>query len=52
MADIKDQMIEHMEEERADLEQALDDIEAHGGGFKWCVRRALCVPSWLLIRLS
>ncbi|KAK4450964.1 hypothetical protein QBC34DRAFT_493465 [Podospora aff. communis PSN243] len=33
----KDQMIEEMEEEREELEQALDDIEAYGERFEWCV---------------
>ncbi|KFH42924.1 hypothetical protein ACRE_062980 [Hapsidospora chrysogenum ATCC 11550] len=34
MGRLKDQMIEEMEEEREELERALDDIEAFGENFK------------------
>lgn len=33
--DYKDQMIEEIQEEREDLERALDDIEAYGERFEW-----------------
>ena len=45
MGNAKDQMIERMEEEREDLELALDDIEACGERFKWyvkCTTLSLC----------
>lgn len=33
----KDLIIERMEEDREDLEAALDDIEAYGERYEWCV---------------
>lgn len=33
----KDLIIERMEEEREDLEAALDDIEAYGERYEWYV---------------
>jgi hypothetical protein len=44
MGRLKDQMIEDMQEERENLEHALDDIEAFGERFKWYVGRALNAP--------
>ena len=41
MGRVKDQMIEQMEEDREYLQQALDDIEAYGERFEWCVRKAV-----------
>lgn len=41
MGRAKDQLIEQMEEEREDLVQALDDIEAVGERIKWYARKAL-----------
>ena len=41
MGRYKDQVIEDMEEERDDLERALDDIEAFGERFSWYVGTAL-----------
>lgn len=39
----KDQMIECMEEERDNLVQALDQIEAYGEGFEWYVWEIITV---------
>jgi hypothetical protein len=38
MGRCKVEMIEQMQEEREDLEHALDDIEAFGEEFKWYVQ--------------
>jgi putative NADPH-quinone reductase len=44
MGRAKDQLIEQMEEEREDLEQSLDDIEAFGQLIKWYARTILQYP--------
>jgi len=41
MGRAKDLMVERMEEEREDLELALDEIEAYGERFEWYVGKAL-----------
>jgi hypothetical protein len=41
----KDQMIECMEEERDNLEEALDKIEAYGERFEWYVGRSVFIYS-------
>jgi hemerythrin superfamily protein len=43
MGFVKDQMIEQMEEERENLELALDDIKAYGERYQ-CTSRSTAIP--------
>lgn len=41
MGRAKDQLIEHAEQERENLEHALDDIEAYGESIEWYASRVM-----------